>query len=588
MQKIFNTFLLWRLRNISDRSFLLILSVLVGILAGLFAWALKTGVFYMHNYFRGDLIFDPQNFRLIVYPLIGLTLTFLFKQFVLHDHIRHNIASILHAISKRNSLMRLHKIYSSITGAILTAGFGGSIGLESPIISSGAALGSTIGKICRLNFKSITLLLGCGAAGAIAAIFNTPIAGIVFALEVLLLDLNRFSLIPLLMASVSGAITTELLFTDDIFFEFVVKSAFQAKDIFYFIGFGIVAGFASNYFTKIYLFIENKFDKMKSPIKKLAIGGLSLGILIFIFPALYGEGYDIIKAMLTGNADQIFNDSLFANYINSGVIFIGFFIALMLLKVIATSLTIGAGGIGGIFAPSLFTGAILGFLFATTINSTGLGVLSLTNFSLVGMACVLGGVLQAPLTGIFLIAEITSGYELIVPLMLGTTTSYVTSKFLSNHSIITEQLAKRGELLTHHKDKAVLHFLSLKKVIETDFFPINEEATLEGLIKAISLSKRNIFPVINNEGYLIGIILLDEVREIMFNTDMYKTSILNLMQLPPAIIDLSSHMEDVIKKFNDTDAWNLPVCEDGRYIGFVSKSKLFSAYRTKLMDLTEE
>ncbi|MDA3894027.1 MAG: chloride channel protein [Salinivirgaceae bacterium] len=588
MQKLFNTFLLWRLKYISDRSFILILSVIVGILAGLIAWALKSGVFYMHNFFRGDMRFNPRNVHLILYPLLGLSLTLLLKKFVLHDFIRHNIASILHAISKRNSLMRLHKIYSSVSGAILTAGFGGSIGLESPIISSGAALGSTIGKVCRLNYKSITLLLGCGAAGAIAAIFNTPIAGIVFALEVLLLDMNRFSLIPLLMASVSGAITTEILFTDEIFFEFAVSQSFSLTHVFYYIALGAIAGLCSHYFTKIFLLIENYFDTIKSPLKKLALGGTSLGLLIYIFPALYGEGYDIIKTMLSGKADQIFTDSLFAGSIDSTAVFIGFFMALILLKVIATALTIGAGGIGGIFAPSLFTGAILGYLFAVINNSIGIETLSVSNFALVGMASVLSGVLQAPLTGIFLIAEITSGYELIVPLMLATTISYVTSKFLSSHSIITEQLAKRGELITHHKDKAVLHFLSLKNVIETDFFPINEDATLGGLVKAISLSKRNIFPIINNEGELIGIILLDDVREIMFNTDWYNTSILNLMQIPPAIIDTEAHMEEVIRKFNETDAWNLPVCEKGRYIGFVSKSKLFSAYRTKLMDLTEE
>ncbi|MBI9066489.1 MAG: chloride channel protein [Salinivirgaceae bacterium] len=588
MKKLFNGFLLWRLRHISDRSFLLILSIIVGFLAGLTAWLLKTGVFYMHNYFRGDLHFDPKNLRLIVYPLIGISLTVLFKGYILKDYIKHNISSILHAIAKRNSLMRLHKIYSSIIGAILTTGFGGSIGLESPIISSGAAIGSNIGKACRLNYKSITLLLGCGASGAIAAIFNTPIAGIVFALEVLLLDLNRFSLIPLLMASVSGAITTELLFADEIFFEFNIAQPFMVKYLGFYILLGIIAGLVSSYFTKAYTAIEDIFEKIEKKKYRLLIGAPALGLLIFIFPAFYGEGYDVIKAMLAGNADMVFTDSIFASWVDSAWVFAGFFLALILLKVIATTITIGAGGIGGIFAPSLFTGAILGYLFAWTSNSLGIADLSESSFALVGMASVLGGVLQAPLTGIFLIAEITSGYELIVPLMLATTISYVTTKYLSAHSIITMQLAKKGELVTHHKDKAVLHFLHLKDLVETDFFPINENATLEGLIKAIPLSKRNIFPVINNDGYLIGIVLLDDVREIMFNSEYYTTSILNLMHMPPAIIDITSHMEEVMQKFNDTEAWNLPVCEKGRYIGFVSKSKLFSAYRSQLMDISEE
>lgn len=588
MRKLFHTFLLWRTRNMSDRSFMLVLSIIVGILAGLTAWLLKTGVFYMHDFFKGSLKFDTGNYRYILYPVIGISATVLFKQFILKDHIRHNISSILHAIAKRNSLMRVHKIYSSISGAILTAGFGGSIGLESPIISSGSSIGSNIGKVCRLNYKSITTLLGCGAAGAIAAIFNTPIAGIVFALEVLLLDLNRYSLIPLLMASVSGAITTKLLFTDEIFFEFTITQPFLVQHIIFFILLGTLAGFVSYYFTRLFLAIESYFDKIKNRSKKILIGAPALGILIFIFPALYGEGFDVIKQMLSGNAEVVFAESLFSGFKSTAWLFGLFFLALILLKVIATALTLGAGGIGGIFAPSLFTGAILGFLFARSNNYFFNQHLSESNFALVGMACVLGGVLQAPLTGIFLIAEITSGYELIVPLMLATTISYLTSKFLIPNSILTMQLAKRGELVTHHKDKAVLHFLSVKSLIESDFFPINESATLKGLVKAISISKRNIFPIINNDGFLIGIILLDDVREIMFNEQWHNTPIVNLMQMPPEIIDIDEHMQKVMKKFNDSNAWNLPVCQKGRYIGFISKSKLFSAYRSQLMNITEE
>lgn len=588
IKRLFNAFLAWRIKNIGDRSFMLSLSVLVGILAGLTAWILKTGVYYMHNFFRGDLRFDPQNFRLILYPLLGLSATVLFKEYILNDHIRHNISSILHAISKRNSLMRIHKVYSSVVGAIFTAGFGGSIGLESPIISSGSAIGSNIGRICRLNYKSITTLLGCGAAGAIAAIFNTPIAGIVFALEVLLLDMNRFSLIPLLMASVSGAITTELLFADEIFVEFTISQPFMVKHVAYYILLGILAGLASNYFTQFFLTIENFFDKISKKYNRLLIGAPALGLLIFLFPALYGEGYDVIKAMLNGNANKIFSDSLFAPMIDTAWIYGGFFLALILLKVVATGTTLGAGGIGGIIAPSLFTGAIIGFLFAWGNNLFFNEQLSLNNFALVGMASLLGGILQAPLTGIFLIAEITSGYELIVPLMLSTTISYVTSKYLTSHSIITMQLAKRGELVTHHKDKAVLHFMSLHELIETDFFPINDQSSLQGLIKAIPVSKRNIFPVINDDGYLTGIILLDDIREIMFSSEMYNTPVVNLMHSPPAILEAHTHMKEVIEIFNDTGAWNLPVCENGRYLGFVSKSKLFSAYRSQLMNITED
>lgn len=588
MKKLFDIFLLWRLRNISDRNFMLILSILVGVLSGLTAWLLKTGVYYMHNYFKSGFTFDAGNYKYIFYPIIGISLTVMFKQFILKDHISHNISSILHAIAKRNSLMRMHKIYSSIMGAILTAGFGGSIGLESPIISSGASIGSNIAKTCRLNYKSITTLLGCGAAGAIAAIFNTPIAGIVFALEVLLLDMNRYSLIPLLMASVSGAITTNLLFTNDIFFEFTISQPFLVKHTAYFILLGISSGVASVYFTRMFLSIEKFFEGLKNKRTRIMIGAPALGLLIFLFPALYGEGFDVIKLMLSGDAHIVFEESLFSGLLTSTWVFSLFFLALLLLKVIATALTVGSGGIGGIFAPSLFTGAILGYMFASTNNYFFTEHLSEKNFALVGMACVLSGVLQAPLTGIFLIAEITGGYELIVPLMLATTISYLTSKFLIPNSIVTLQLAKRGELVTHHKDKAVLHFLNIKTLIETDFFPINEDAKLAGLIKAISISKRNIFPIINENGFLIGIILLDDVREIMFNEKWHDTQVVNLMQMPPAIVDVNSHMKDVMDKFNETGAWNLPVCNKGRYIGFISKSKLFSAYRAQLMNITEE
>lgn len=587
MKKSFQAFLMWRVRHLSDRSFMLILSSLVGILAGLTAWLLKTGVFYMHNYFKSNVHNNTFNFSLLIYPFIGIGVTVLFKHYFLKDHVKHDITSILQAIAKRRSLMRSHKSYSSILGAILTAGFGGSIGLESPIISSGASIGSNIGKACKLNYKSITTLLGCGATGAIAAIFNTPIAGILFTLEVLLLDINRFSLIPLLVAAISGTITTELLFADEIFFEFTINQPFYLRHVLHFLLLGILSGLVSFYFTHVFLKINNFFEKIESYFKKFMLGSLALGVLIFIFPALYGEGFDMLKVILSGNAEVIFSDSIFADFINYFWVFILFFLSLILLKVVATSVTMGAGGIGGIFAPSLFTGAVLGFLFARLNNYFFTDHLSPNNFALVAMASVLGGVLQAPLTGIFLIAEITSGYELFVPLMLSTTAAYLTAKFLSPNSIITKQLVQRGELITHNKDKAVLHFMSVKSLIETDFYIVNEHIHLKELLKGIAKSKRNIFPV-TKEKKLTGIILLDDVREIMFDEKYYDTLITEFMQIPPAIIDVKEDMETVMEKFNDSGSWNLPVCDNQKYIGFISKSKLFSAYRNQLKDLTEE
>lgn len=588
LKNLFTGVLIWRMHNISDQKFLFTLSAIIGILAGIAAGILKTGVYYMHKFFQGSLNFDFHNYRIIVYPAIGILITVLFKKFVINDHGAHSISSILHTIAKRNSLMRLHKIFSSVTGAVFTAGFGGSVGLESPIISAGAAIGSNLGKVCRLNYKSITTLLGCGAAGGISAIFNTPIAGIVFCIEVLLLDMNRFSLIPLLIASVSGAITAHLFFPGYAFFEFATTQPFISKHILFYIFLGAFAGLVSYYFAKIFVAVDTYFSGIKSFYKRVLVGAPILGLLIYFFPALYGEGFNVIKLILNGNAIQVFNHSFLALFGNSVFIVLTYFVLLVLIKVFATSLTINSGGIGGIFAPSLFTGCILGFTFAFLINTVFNLNLPVANFALTGMAGMLAGVLHAPLTGIFLIAEITSGYQLIIPLMITTTMAYIVAKSLAPGSVVTWQLEQRGQILTHHKDKAVLQFLDVSNLVETDFFPIHESAKLDGLVKAITVSRRNIFPIINSDGFLTGIVLLDDIREIMFNTELYNTNIVNLMQIPPAVIDITESMDSALKKFSQNNSWNLPVCQNGRYIGFISKSKLFSVYRSKLIDLTED
>ncbi|RLD61185.1 MAG: chloride channel protein [Bacteroidetes bacterium] len=575
-----------RKKHINNRDFLLLLSVVVGIFSGFMALIFKTLVFHLHH-----LLTDNFEFSyLLIFPLVGIGLTVLFRRYIIKDNVKHNISSILYAISKRKSVMKAHKIYSSIFGAIVTAGFGGSIGLESPIISSGAAFGSNLARYLRLDYKQVTLLLACGAAAAISAIFNTPIAGVIFALEVLMIDFSRFSLIPLLVASITGTITTKLLYEQEIFLKFVVTEHFTTDDIFYYLLLGILSGFISCYFTKIYILVQENFHKIKKFRNRIFLGSAILGLLIFLFPSLYGEGYEIVKEILNGDAIGIFRQSLFVNYIDNYFIFLGIFILLLFLKPIATSVTISAGGIGGIFAPSLFTGAILGFLFAFIFNSLGLGdTLSERNFALVGMACVLGGVLHAPLTGFFLIAEITGGYELFIPLMLATTVTYIVVKRIQPDSIFTIHLAKRGELITHNKDKAVLSFMKLKSVIETNFVTVHPDNTLGELIKVVAKSKRAIFPVVDEDNYLIGIVYLDDIREIMFNTEVYNTIFVhNLMVLPPAYISYFDTMDEVIKKFNDTNAWNLPVIDKAKYVGFVSKSKLFSVYRQLLVDISQE
>lgn len=588
--RIMNRFFRWRIRNMNSRIFILILSAIVGMASGLTALLLKSSVFRFREFLLYEINHEYKNFFFLVYPAIGILLTLLLRRFIIRDYVKHNIASILHAISKRNSLMKAHKVFSSMLGGMLTAGFGGSIGLESPIISSGAAIGSNLARFFRLDYKKVTLLLACGSSGAISAIFNTPIAGIVFALEVLLIDLSRFSLIPLLLSAVSGAIVTKLFYAEDILFEFAITDAFQNTDILFYILLGVLSAFVSLYFTRTFLWIDKFFESIKLRTFRFLIGSALLGILIFFFPALFGEGFVSMKDIFSGEYIHLIEHSAFKHFEHNFIVVICFFLSLILLKVVALSVTLGAGGIGGIFAPALFTGSFLGFLYAYVLNHyfPHLHVSEL-NYAMVGMGSVLAGVLHAPLTGIFLIAEITTGYELIVPLMISATISFITIKLLEPDSIITMQLAKKGELITHNKDKAVLRFIHLNELIEDDFLPVSIDATLGELVQLISKSKRNIFPVLNNEDELLGIILLDNIREIMFQNELYEnTYVRNLMLMPPAILSDQDRMEEVLSKFNSCDAWNLPVISNGKYIGFISKSKMFEVYRKHLLDITED
>lgn len=569
------------------RTFILILSSIAGIGAGFTALILKTAVFELQAYLTGSVWAENSFYLLFVYPVAGIILLAILRKFIFHDQGRHNITSLLYAISKNNSHVPGHKIYSSVFGAIITAGFGGSIGLESPIISSGASIGSNLAKRFRLDYKEITLLLACGASGAIAAIFNTPVAGIVFSFEVLLLDLNRFSLIPLLIASISGALTTWAFYPNEIPLHFEILHHFRLEDLPWYLLLAIIGGIVSYYFTRTFIYLEHQFNRFKNRITGTLAGALLLGLLITLFPPLWGEGFRTIKMIIAGNLTEFASENIIGTMMNEyGIMF--FLLMLILLKVIATVTTIRSGGIGGIFAPSLFTGAIMGFLFAYAINHTGLIELSTSNFTLVGMSTVLGGVLHAPLTGIFLIAEITRGYELIVPLMLTTTIAYITSKKLSPFSIITHQLGQKGELITHHKDKAVLHFLSRKRILETDFQTIRIDQTLGDLVEIIARSHRNIFPVVDQHDHLIGLIHLDKVRRIMFNREAYTIPVWHLMAVPPDIIEEKDTMEMIVQKFNRTKAWNLPVVAKGKYTGMVSRSKLFSAYREILVKLTDD
>jgi len=584
-------FLIWRVRHLNDRYFVIIISAVIGFTAGIAAYLLKTSVFYIEHLLTGKFGVSNWNYLYVVYPVIGILLTILFVKYILRDNVKHGIPRILFVISRHKGIMKRHKTFSSIIGASLTAGFGGSIGLEAPIISTGSSIGSSLGQLLRLNYRTRILLIGCGAAGAIASIFTTPVAAVIFGLEVLMLDLTTSSIIPLLMASVTGAITTKLLMAEKILFHFKIVENFTISDVPFFILLGIITGLISLYFNKMNYFVRGKMERINNTYTRFIIGAISLGILIAIFPPLYGEGYDAIKLILTGNTDALLSNSVFYSIRDNIWVVVLFVFFLMVFKVIATTLTIESGGIGGIFAPSAVMGGFAGFIFARLVNNLHVSKhLSESNFTLVGMAGVLGGVLHAPLTAIFLVAELTHGYVLIVPLMLTTTLSFLTIKIFDPHSIFTKRLAERGELLTHHKDQTVLTLLKVQQVVDKDIISIYPDDNLGSLVKVISKSKRNLFPVVSKDNIFLGLVILDDVREDMFVPNKYQTPVAHYIIQPSENqkISVNEPMDSVMEKFKRTGNYNIVVLDKGKYVGFVSRANIFSAYRKTLIDVSHE
>lgn len=586
LNRLLGRFLVWRAKNLKHRQFVYILSFIIGIISGLAAVALKNVVHYIHHFLIYGEALDEINFLYLLFPLIGIFLTVLFVKYVVKDNIGHGVSKILYAISKKNGKIRSHNNFSSLIASSLTVGFGGSVGLEAPIVLTGSSLGSTLGRFFRLNYKTRIVLIGCGAAGAIAGIFKAPIAAVIFALEVLMLDLTMWSIIPLLISAITGLTVSYFLSGKAEVFTFELIDQFALSNIPFFVLLGLFTGMVSLYFTKGSMFIEGLFKYVKNAYLKLSIGGLLLGLLIFFLPPLYGEGYITLDALLNGNADEITQGSIFYNATDNFWMLILFLMLILLFKVVATSLTNGVGGVGGIFAPTLFMGGISGYLMARVLNFFDWINVSERNFSLVGMAGAMAGVMHAPLTAIFLIAEITGGYALFIPLIITSTVSFITIMYFEPHSIYHTRLAQRKELITHHKDKAVLTLIDMGKVIEKDFSVLSPEDKLKDLVKAISESKRNIFPVVSND-FLVGIVLLNDIRHIIFHTEMYETtSVRDLMMLPPETVSPDEPMEEVMQKFEQTWLWNLPVVRNGKYIGFLSKSNIFSVYRKWLIDIS--
>jgi CIC family chloride channel protein len=585
VNQILHNFLKWRIRHVGTKNFTAIMSAVIGALAGLAAVTLKQTVHFIQHLLRDGIEEGWRAYLLYFYPLLGILLTVFVAKYIFREKLGHGVTDILYAISKKSSIVKGTRMYSRMLTSAITVGFGGSVGLEAPIVVTGSAIGSNMSRLMHMDYKSRTVLIGCGAAGAIAGIFNSPIAGVIFSSEVILAGIAFASFIPLLIAAVSGSLVSLALLGDDVLFSFDLKDPFFAQDTPTYVFLGIFCGIVSIYFTKVTYMVEARLHKVSSDIARAIMGGLILAAIIFIFPPIYGEGYNTILHLLTDSESDIIYQSFFSlNYDNS-LIFIAFLFGIILFKPLASSVTIGSGGSGGIFAPSLFLGGVTGFFFAFVINTVSNNtVVSLSNFTLVGMCGVMSGVLHAPLTAIFLIAEITGGYTLFVPLMLVSAISFSTISYMEKYSIYTKELIERGEYIPHDKDLQLLSTMSVKKLIEHDLLKIRPNQKLVDLVKLVRRSRRNIFPVVDEDQQLVGIITLDDIRDIMFDEEKREhTLISSIMNDPPESVSSADSMLSVMNKFEKTGAWNLPVIDDGQYQGFVSKSRIFNTYRSKLM-----
>ncbi len=583
----FMRMLLWREKHIPEQTLVVILAIVIGITSGLAAVLLKFLISSISSVVNSLAVASEANYYYLVFPIIGIFLTGMYVRYVVRDNISHGVTRVLYAIALKKSRLKIHNMYASMAASSLTIGCGGSVGAEGPIVFTGAAIGSNLGQAFRLSPHLLMMLVGCGAAAGIAGIFKAPIAGVLFTIEVLMLDLTAGSVMPLILSSVAGA-TVSYIFTGySVEFFFMQSEPFYTSRIPYVIVCGFFCGFISLYFNKMIDMVEGRFRNMTNHWLRFLLGAVVLSVLIFLFPPLFGEGYVNINHLLNGDVAKIFDNSLFYDYRSNVGASLFFIAGLCLMKVFATSATNGGGGVGGTFAPSLYVGCMAGFFFAYFINAVGivdpLVPLSTKNFALIGMAGVMAGVMHAPLMAIFLTAEMTGGYSLFLPLLLVAAISYGTCRIFTPYSIYTKRLAKRGELLTHQKDQTVLTLLKMDSVIETDFMTVHPNMCLKEMVDVIAQSHRNLFPVVDDSNKLLGVVLLDDIRNIMFRPDLYRRMyVKRFMAVPPAKIEVGTPMDQVMKLFDKTNAWNLPVVEDGRYVGFVSKSKIFNSYRQVL------
>lgn len=578
----------WREAHLKEQHFIYILAVIVGILTGFAAVIIKNLVHILQQLLTTNFSKEYHNYLFFVLPIIGIFATVTIAKFVIKRDVGHGIPKVLSALSKEKGNIRRHNLFSSIITSTLTVGFGGSVGLEGPTVATGGAIGSNIGRLLRLSYKHKSTLIVCASSGAMAAIFKAPLAAIVFVVEVIMYDISSTSLIPVLLASASATLISYFFLGMDVIYSFEVLEKFMLTDIPYYILLGVLTGFISIYFTNVYIKISKIFSK-KNWVNSLITGSVILGGLIFLFPSLFGEGYESINMGLKGKYDYLFNHAIYYEYISSPIAVILLLLLIIVFKAIATSLTFSAGGIGGIFAPSLFLGVNAGLFFSLILNYFGIQV-SLANFALVGMAGMISGMIHAPLTAIFLIAELTGGHQLFMPIMITSTVSYALVRFFTNTSAYTYQLAKRGELMTHDKDKKVLMMMNVFNIIERDFVSVHPSGNLRDLVRAISNSNRNIFPVVDEYNRLHGIIKVDHVRDIMFDQSKYdEITIKDIMTLPEFVVSPNEPMENVAKLFQKSSRYTIPVVKNGKYYeGFISRARFFSYYRKMIAEISED
>ena len=573
-----------------EQRMLMILALVVGIGSGLAAVILKQLAHLINAGLTNWIDSSYDNIFLLLFPGVGMLLSLLFVRYFIKDDIGHGVTNALFAISKNNSRIKPHNTWSSVLASSVTIGFGGSVGAEAPIVYTGAAIGSNVARKLGLSYKTMTILLGCGASGAVAGIFKAPMAGILFTLEILLFNISMSSMLPLLISTISATTVSYLLLGNEVAFASVVDN-FSMGNFPYYLILGVACGFCSLYFIRMTMYLEDRIKKISNPFKRWAYCALGLGILIYLFPPLFGEGYSSLGHMLQGNPDNILEYSLFSDILkNYKWVVPVYFIFVLVFKVFAMSFTNAGGGVGGTFGPTLIVGGIAGFIIARTINLTGIHPLPEANFALVGMAGLMSGVMQAPMTAIFLIAEITGGYALLMPLIIVSITSLMTIRIFEPYSIYSKRLAKTGDLITHDGDKAVLTLLNTSELIERDFMTVGPEQSLRQLVDVVAKSKRNIYPVVDKNDKLQGTIFLDDIREVMFKTELYdELYVCSLMKECEDTVCDTDRMDIVMDKFDRTGAWNLPVVDIlGRYLGFVSKSKIFSSYRSRLQDVSHD